>query len=334
MANEQCFNRGCGQKYDPTSNGDDSCRHHPGAPFFHDAYKGWSCCNKKCTDFTEFLNIRGCTVGKHSNIKPPEPEKSKCAELPNTTTVEIKPIVPPTLKRPPLETPMVTMEPDIALDLLSQIDSIEKPQEPISQNSDVIIGTNCKNGACNSSYEGPDSNISICLHHPGVPIFHEGLKYWSCCQKKTTDFNSFLNQKGCKEGKHLWKKDDESEAKVNCRWDYHQTGSFVIVSVYAKQYSPSKSVIKLSPIRMYINLVFPQENSANFELDVELRGVIDIAASQLKMYKTKVEIKMKKLEAGSWSKLEAKIIENTKHKPRKEPEVVLPPVEAVDLNDI
>ena len=35
----------------------DSCAHHPGVPVFHDAYKGWSCCKKKCTDFTEFLNI-------------------------------------------------------------------------------------------------------------------------------------------------------------------------------------------------------------------------------------------------------------------------------------
>ena len=36
----------------------ESCRHHPGYPVFHDAYKGWSCCKKKCTDFTEFLNIK------------------------------------------------------------------------------------------------------------------------------------------------------------------------------------------------------------------------------------------------------------------------------------
>lgn len=35
---------------------------------FHDAYKGWSCCNKKSVDFTEFLNIKGCTKSKHSNV--------------------------------------------------------------------------------------------------------------------------------------------------------------------------------------------------------------------------------------------------------------------------
>lgn len=53
----------------------DACQFHPGVPVFHDALKGWSCCNKKSTDFTQFLNIPGCTRAKHSNEKPPEPEK-------------------------------------------------------------------------------------------------------------------------------------------------------------------------------------------------------------------------------------------------------------------
>jgi len=52
-----------------------SCQHHPGGPIFHDALKGWSCCKKRSTDFTEFLNIPGCSFGRHSNIKPLETEK-------------------------------------------------------------------------------------------------------------------------------------------------------------------------------------------------------------------------------------------------------------------
>jgi hypothetical protein len=50
------------------------CQFHPGAPFFHDAYKGWTCCGKKATDFTEFLNFPGCSRGRHSRVKPVEPE--------------------------------------------------------------------------------------------------------------------------------------------------------------------------------------------------------------------------------------------------------------------
>ena len=39
-----------------------------------------------------------------------------------------------------------------------------------------------------------------------------GMKYWSCCNKKTTDFNQFLAQKGCTEGAHQWT--DPSQKKV------------------------------------------------------------------------------------------------------------------------
>ena len=71
-----CYNRGCGRTFNPRDNPPDSqdCLHHPGAPFFHETYKGWACCNKKFTDFTEFLNTPGCARGRHSREKPIEPE--------------------------------------------------------------------------------------------------------------------------------------------------------------------------------------------------------------------------------------------------------------------
>lgn len=56
------------------------------------------------------------------------------------------------------------------------------------------------------TYEAEHSNLDICKHHPGFPVFHEGLKYWSCCQKKTTDFSEFLEQVGCSSGHHCWVK--------------------------------------------------------------------------------------------------------------------------------
>uniref|UniRef100_A0A8C3CXX4 CHORD domain-containing protein n=1 Tax=Cairina moschata TaxID=8855 RepID=A0A8C3CXX4_CAIMO len=68
-----CYNKGCGQRFDPEHNAEDSCLYHPGVPIFHDALKGWSCCKKRTTDFSEFLSIQGCTKGFHSKEKPPEP---------------------------------------------------------------------------------------------------------------------------------------------------------------------------------------------------------------------------------------------------------------------
>lgn len=68
----------------------------------------------------------------------------------------------------------------------------------------IAVGTVCKNGGCGCAYESPESDSNVCIHHPGVPIFHEGLKFWSCCQKRTSDFSAFLAQKGCGEGAHKW----------------------------------------------------------------------------------------------------------------------------------
>lgn len=70
--------------------------------------------------------------------------------------------------------------------------------------SEIPIGTTCKNRGCNETYESPASSNTECVHHPGSPVFHEGLKFWSCCTKRTTDFAVFMSQKGCAYGQHKW----------------------------------------------------------------------------------------------------------------------------------
>lgn len=339
----QCYNRGCGKKYCPNENTDESCRHHPGQPVFHDAYKGWSCCNKKCTDFTEFLNIPGCTLSKHSNEKPPEPEKPPQPDIPDMEVIEVKPIVPSSLKRPPFNTPMVTLTPELAPSLKQQLNTAKpaetKPEENKIKSSQVDVGTTCKNGGCNVIYQGPHTSSTICIYHPGVPIFHEGLKFWSCCQKRTSDFQSFLNQVGCERGSHVWIKEDTNK-QVQCRWDYHQTGSLVVVSIYAKNYCPKTSIVQLNPIRLYVNLVFPHESKRNFMLDFELKGIVNVDESNVTMFGTKVEIKLKKAEPGAWAKLEVPRKESENECKNKEAEgkeavdSLTPQVDAVDLSDL
>ncbi|RZC42035.1 cysteine and histidine-rich domain-containing protein [Asbolus verrucosus] len=331
----QCYNKGCGQKYDSNLNNDKSCCHHPGEPFFHDAYKGWSCCNKKCTDFTEFLNIKGCTRSKHSNIKPKEPEKPIKQDVDINEVIEVKPIVPVAKVRPPFESPMTMMKPEISPSLKQQV--LNQPTQPIADNNpnEIPVGTICKNGGCNASYQGSETSDNSCIYHPGVPIFHEGLKFWSCCQKRTTDFNAFLNQVGCEQGNHVWIKENDDKT-IQSRWDYHQTASHVVVSIYAKQYCLKESVIQLNPVRLKACLVFPQQSNATFKLDIELQGIVDVSASQVFMYATKVEIKLKKAEAGSWSKLEIPRTSpvETKPKPAVGVAELTPQIDAVDLDDL
>lgn len=186
-------------------------------PFFHDAYKGWSCCNKKSVDFTEFLNIRGCTNSKHSNEKPPESEKPPKSEDVDEPEVIPEPIKRVALERPPFSAKMVTLVPTVAPALKKSIDDlVSTGSKPEAVDDSVIaVGTACKKSGCKSTYESSASSDTECVHHPGVPIFHEGLKYWSCCQKRTSDFTAFMNQEGCAFGKHKWTK-DVSSARALC----------------------------------------------------------------------------------------------------------------------
>lgn len=77
-AKQVCRNKGCGNKFTEATNGDEACLYHPGPPIFHERQKGWSCCNKVCYDFDEFMNIPPCTRGRH-NANPEEQAYAKKA---------------------------------------------------------------------------------------------------------------------------------------------------------------------------------------------------------------------------------------------------------------
>uniref|UniRef100_A0A8C6JQB3 Uncharacterized protein n=1 Tax=Melopsittacus undulatus TaxID=13146 RepID=A0A8C6JQB3_MELUD len=240
-----CYNKGCGQRFDPEHNTNDSCLYHPGVPIFHDALKGWSCCKKRTTDFSEFLSIKGCTKGFHSKEKPPEP----CSQGQTSDNQKAKPccLEPLLLLFPSSDEPRqllpikVSRSLEQALEKLNLSSKDEALEGSWETTAEVKVGTTCKNAAC-KTYQGPESNTEVCTFHPGVPVFHEGMKYWSCCGVKTTDFSSFLEQPGCSRGPHCWAGKDKKA--VSCRQDWHQTSSQVVVTVYAKNPLPALSSVK------------------------------------------------------------------------------------------
>lgn len=81
-------------------------------------------------------------------------------------------------------------------------------------------GTTCRHGGCehrlDEKYRNwlvscggvapPAESIKdedmVCRYHSGGPVFHEGLKGWSCCDKRVIDFDSFLKIPGCTTGSH------------------------------------------------------------------------------------------------------------------------------------
>ncbi|GAW06300.1 cord and cs domain protein [Lentinula edodes] len=58
----------------------------------------------------------------------------------------------------------------------------------------------CTRKGCGKEF--PEGSTERCTFHPGAPVFHEGLKSWSCCSDKNKpvlDFDEFMKIMGCVE---------------------------------------------------------------------------------------------------------------------------------------
>jgi len=132
------------------------------------------------------------------------------------------------------------------------------------------------------TYNGPKTDDETCSYHPGVPIFHEGwgqfitdvekqffhifrwyfmrmhgfrMKYWSCCKRKTSDFNSFLSQEGCNKGSHQWRKHTVSFASSGQYHMIYYDSQTRVFSVSAGEQSGTMS-IWLAPDRKSCDHVY------------------------------------------------------------------------------
>lgn len=301
----QCYNKGCGQKFDPVENNKDSCLYHPGPPYFHDAYKIWQCCNKKSTDFGTWLSYKGCTKGEHNAEKPSEVVKP-------STLQEIRPekqeevIVWNGLNKPAQRPDESSRKELIPLKVEineAALQAIHRQKELSAQAGDTaeagMLGASCKNNSCKAMYRGTDSNKTECIHHPGVAVFHEGMKYWSCCQRKTSDFGVFLDQEGCTTGEHIWSK---GETVDKIREDWFSRGGFVHINIYCKGTLPENSTFQSDGLILRVNLIhgFGEKQS---QLDYDLFGEIVAEESRVVVGERKVEIVLKQAGVEGWPKL-------------------------------
>ncbi|KAM3827349.1 integrin beta-1-binding protein 2 isoform 2-T2 [Vipera latastei] len=294
----------------------DACLHHPGFPIFHDALKGWSCCKKRTTDFSEFLSIKGCTKGYHSHEKPPEPEEASAKHKLCTEDLVLEPKSAEVLQRerPSSDEPKQPLLVKVAQALQQVLEKLDTStaMQPAPHgltspggSSEASTRTACKNAGCQAllfqAFQGEESKRETCLFHPGVPVFHEGMKYWSCCRIKTTDFAAFLEQKGCSRGKHTWVTGQEDKKLVSCRQDWHQTSSQVVVTLYGRTPLPHLSSIKANRTALDIRVAF--ERDKIFQAQLDLWGVIDVEKSFASLLPSKVEIALKKASPITWAGL-------------------------------
>ncbi|XP_023407212.1 integrin beta-1-binding protein 2 isoform X2 [Loxodonta africana] len=263
-----CHNKGCGQHFDPNTNLSDSCCHHPGVPIFHDALKGWSCCRKRTVDFSEFLSIKGCTMGPHCAEKLPEapqPEgPATSSSLQEQKALNTSPKSAETLRRerPKSEFPLKLLPLNISQALEMALEQKELDQEPGAGLDSSLFRTSscCQNPGCDAVYQGPESDVTPCTYHPGAPRFHEGMKSWSCCGIQTLDFGAFLAQPGCRVGRHDWGK------------------------------------------QLHVHIVF--DDNRIFQAQMKLWGVINVEQSSVSLMPSRVEISLVKADPGSWAQLE------------------------------
>lgn len=183
----RCKNYGCNQYYKEEENHETSCRHHTAPPIFHDTMKCWSCCrDRKAYDFEEFQKIQGCSVGFHSQVL----QKVVIADSPNKVEapVQLKSIADYNTTNPQGPTAAATAA---------------KLNVRASTRSEDGLSARCRRKGCQKNFLVKENHPEACVHHKGQPIFHDAIKFWSCCPDiKCYDFEEFLAVKGCGLGFH------------------------------------------------------------------------------------------------------------------------------------
>lgn len=159
-----------------------------------------------------------------------------------------------------------------------------------------------------------------CIYHPGVPIFHEGSKGWTCCKRRVLEFDEFMKIEGCKKRKrHCYigkkkkigdaadgdtKTDKNAEEKLeNVRNDFYQTPGSVIVSFYLKKIDKARATIEFSQDGNTIDLDLPTSDGKRFTRTLPLFAPIDPETSSFKIMGTKLEMVLIKKDGASWSTL-------------------------------
>ncbi|KAI8621665.1 HSP20-like chaperone [Chytriomyces sp. MP71] len=296
-----CANKGCNQKFDPSENGPTSCEHHPGAPVFHDALKGWSCCEKRVMDFDDFIKIPGCTLGPHSAKAVAEDAKKS----PVSVVAAAKPSAVLDGKEV-YGTPALAPAQDAAVKKVETPVIMAVKEEDLHDAADAAInkGSVCKRKTCEYTYKGePECRTGECVYHSGSPIFHEGSKGWSCCSRKVLEFDEFLKIKGCKVGKHRFTEPkSEVEQIVECRRDWYQTPSTVIVSIFAKKLDKTATTVEFFEDK--ISIVAKFQDGKKYVETIPLALLIDPATSKFMVLTTKMELTLKKANGLSWPTLE------------------------------
>ena len=206
-------------------------------------------------------------------------------------------------------TPSVTPKPELPED------------ESDNPDADIPPSATCRRRGCGKSKDDKiPRGEEDCVYHPGMPLFHEGSKGWTCCKRKVLEFDEFMKIEGCKTrkrhcyvGKPRKKKEGtadgesagQSEDRVtNVRNDFYQTASSVIVSFYLKKIEKVKAKVVFSEDGLSVDLDLPTQDGKRYTQLIPLSAQIDPQKSHFKIMGTKLELTLVKSDGSqSWSTL-------------------------------
>ncbi|KAL2889397.1 cord and cs domain-containing protein [Ceratocystis lukuohia] len=301
---QKCVRQGCGKAFADVN---EPCVYHPGPPIFHEGQKGWKCCKPRVLTFDEFLTIPPCTTGIHSTTEAAAKLEEAAPVDQDELDLKISKMnaaaaaaanVP---GRKPVSAPQAV--------------AATPPPPPESEDDDPSLdipdGKTCRRRTCGAAFKaGASRDGESCVYHPGVPIFHEGSKGYTCCKRRVMEFEQFMKLEGCTtKNRHLFIGSGLKEKKATngaeeiletVRRDFYQTVGTVIASFFLKKIVKEKSTVEFTDKLIKLDLVTSDPTPKRFTKDINTFGLVDPAKSEFKILGTKLEVVLAKGDDSSW----------------------------------
>ncbi|GMP70011.1 hypothetical protein CsSME_00029053 [Camellia sinensis var. sinensis] len=210
----RCQRIGCDAVFTEDDNPEGSCRYHGSVPIFHDGMKEWSCCKQRSHDFSLFIEIPGCQLGKHTTEKPvlakPAATPKPVPKATPATDVSSKDACSRCRQgffcsEHGSQVKVMNPNPPSAV-TVSPAESNTSVQEGLSAPAKKMVDINepqtCRNKGCGKTFKEKDNHDTACSYHPGPAVFHDRMRGWKCCDIHVKEFDEFMTIPTCTKGWH------------------------------------------------------------------------------------------------------------------------------------
>lgn len=127
-------------------------------------------------DWDEFGKIVPCSSGKHTDVDAAAKEQGQDEFFKSSTVANAQKALE---KEQNKEIKKIS-------DFNKEQEKIEEEKRAQQLEKKVFVTPTgkfkCINKGCQKEYSPAENNEQACNYHPGMPIFHDIKKFWSCCK--------------------------------------------------------------------------------------------------------------------------------------------------------